>query len=66
MGSLSIMHWLVVLVVAVLLFGRGGRISRTMGDMGKGIRAFREGLTGKEDAGDEQPDEQKTLSGNKE
>jgi len=44
MGSLSFGHWLIVLVVALLLFGRG-RISETMGDFGKGIRSFRKGLT---------------------
>lgn len=48
MGSLSISHWVIVLVVAVLLFGRG-RISETMGDFGKGILSFRKGLTGEEE-----------------
>ena len=34
----------IVLVLAVLLFGGRGRISSIMGDMGKGITSFRKGL----------------------
>ena len=49
MGSFSFTHWIVVLAVALLLFGRG-RISETMGDFGKGLRAFRKGLTDEEAA----------------
>jgi len=44
MGSLSFGHWIIVLLVVVLLFGRG-RISETMADFGKGIRSFRKGLS---------------------
>ena len=44
MGSFSLTHWIVVAVVALVLFGRG-RISETMGDFGKGIRSFRRGLS---------------------
>jgi sec-independent protein translocase protein TatA len=47
---------LIVLVVILLLFGPG-RISRTAGELGKGIRAFREGLTSKEELQDEHHDE---------
>ncbi|MEN0077886.1 MAG: twin-arginine translocase TatA/TatE family subunit [Pseudomonadota bacterium] len=36
---------LLLLVVALLLFGGRGRISSIMGDMAKGIRSFRAGLT---------------------
>jgi sec-independent protein translocase protein TatA len=43
MGSLSIWHWLLVIVVVVLLFGRG-RISDVMGDFAKGIKSFKKGL----------------------
>lgn len=49
MGSFSLSHWLVVLVVALILFGRG-RLSETMGDFGRGIRQFRKGIReGEED-----------------
>lgn len=43
MGSLSLVHWLIVLLVVLILFGRG-RISEMMGDFGKGISSFKKGL----------------------
>ena len=44
MGSFSIWHWLVVLVVVLILFGGGGKLSRLMGDAARGINAFKKGL----------------------
>lgn len=44
MGSFSIWHWLIVLVVVLLLFGRG-KIPELMGDMAKGIKNFRKGMS---------------------
>ncbi len=38
------MQILLLVVVALLLFGGRGRISSIMGDMAKGIRSFRSGL----------------------
>ena len=49
MGSLSIWHWLIILVVVALLFGGRGRLSGIMGDAAKGIRAFRDGLKGEDE-----------------
>lgn len=46
---LSLPHLLLVLLIVLLLFG-AGRIPRVMGDIGKGIRAMREGLKGDEQA----------------
>ena len=43
MGSFSIWHWLIVLVVVLLLFGRG-KIPELMGDFAKGITSFKKGL----------------------
>jgi sec-independent protein translocase protein TatA len=43
MGSLSIWHWLIVIVVVMLLFGRG-KISDLMGDVAGGIKAFKKGM----------------------
>jgi sec-independent protein translocase protein TatA len=43
MGSLSIWHWLLVIVVVMLLFGRG-KISDLMGDVAKGIKSFKKGM----------------------
>jgi sec-independent protein translocase protein TatA len=44
------MHWLIVAVVVLLLFGGRGKLSGLMGDAAKGIRAFRDGLKGDEPA----------------
>ena len=43
MGSLSIWHWILVILVVVLLFGRG-KVSDLMGDVAKGIKSFKKGL----------------------
>ena len=43
MGSFSIWHWLIVLAVVLLLFGRG-KIPELMGDVAKGIKAFKKGM----------------------
>ena len=43
MGSFSLVHWLIVILVIMLLFGRG-KISDLMGDMAKGINSFKKGL----------------------
>jgi sec-independent protein translocase protein TatA len=43
MGSLSIWHWLIVIVVVMLLFGRG-KISDLMSDVAGGIKAFKKGM----------------------
>ena len=47
MGSFSIWHWLIVLVVVLLLFGRG-KIPELMGDMAKGIKRFKKGMSEEE------------------
>src|ERR687889_427895 len=49
MGSFSIWHWLVVLLVILLLFG-SGKISGLMGDLAKGIKSFKQNI--KEDEKD--------------
>lgn len=48
MGSFSLMHWVLVVLVIVLLFG-GGRISSLMGDVAKGIKAFKKGMVDDEE-----------------
>jgi len=50
MGTFSIWHWLIVLAVVLVLFGGGGKISRLMGDFGKGLKNFKKSM--KEDEGD--------------
>jgi sec-independent protein translocase protein TatA len=50
MGSLSIWHWLVVIAVVALLFGGRGKISELMGDVAKGVKSFKRGLSDDEEA----------------
>ena len=50
MGSLSIWHWLIVGVVLLLVFGGRGKISDMMGDVAKGIKAFKKGMADDESA----------------
>jgi sec-independent protein translocase protein TatA len=55
--DIGVPELLIVLVVVLLLFGPG-RISKTAGELGKGIRSFREGLSGKDEAKPEPPETQ--------
>ncbi len=62
MGAFSIWHWLIVLVVVLVLFGGGGKISRLMGDFGKGLKSFKRSMKDEEAASDDKPEEPKTLN----
>ena len=44
MGTFSIWHWIIVLVVVLVLFGGRGKLSSLMGDAARGITAFKKGL----------------------
>ncbi len=44
MGSFSIWHWMIVIVVVMLMFGGRGKISGLMGDFAEGIKAFKKGM----------------------
>ena len=48
-------EWIVILLIVLLLFGPG-RIGKIAGELGRGIKAFREGLS------QEKPEEQSTDS----
>ncbi|CAG1001755.1 Sec-independent protein translocase protein TatA [Methylophilaceae bacterium] len=49
MGSLSIWHWLIVLLVVVLIFGT--KKLRNMGsDLGGAVKGFKEGMKSEEEA----------------
>lgn len=52
MGSFSPIHWLIIGVIVLLLFGGKGKIANIMGDTAKGIKAFKDGLK-EEDKKDE-------------
>ena len=49
MGFGSPIHWIVLLLIILLLFG-SGRLSSLMGDMAKGIKSFKKGMADDEDA----------------
>lgn len=60
MGTFSIWHWLIVLAIALVLFGGRGKISQLMGDFGKGLKSFKKNI--KDDDKDEAaPAEPKTI-----
>jgi sec-independent protein translocase protein TatA len=50
LGVTSPIHWIILLVVAAVLFGGRGKLSSIMGDAAKGIRAFKDGLKDEEQA----------------
>jgi sec-independent protein translocase protein TatA len=50
MGSFSIWHWMLFGAVALLLFGGKGKISDIMGDVAKGIKSFKKGMSEDDEA----------------
>jgi sec-independent protein translocase protein TatA len=54
MGSFSLWHWIIVLVIVVVLFGGRGKISELMGDLAKGIKTFKKGM-GEDEAKEAEP-----------
>ena len=54
MGSMSMWHWIIVIAVVLLLFGRG-KISELMGDVAQGIKAFKKGMSDEDAAKVEPP-----------
>lgn len=60
MGSFSLWHWIIVILVIVLLFGRG-KISELMGDFAKGIKSFKKGMAEDEPTGREQIEEKQGV-----
>ena len=53
MGSFSIWHWIIVLLLVMVLFGRG-KISDLMGDVAKGIKSFKKGMAEDEEEAKQQ------------
>ena len=64
MGSFSMWHWLILIMVVALLFGGRGKISGLMGDLAQGVRNFREGLKDPQDP-HAIPDKQQTAEAKK-
>jgi sec-independent protein translocase protein TatA len=48
MGSLSVAHWFIVLIIIMLIFGTK-KIGGIGGDLGKAVRGFKDGIKGNED-----------------
>jgi sec-independent protein translocase protein TatA len=61
MGSLSIWHWIIVLLVVMVLFGGRGKISSLMGDFAQGIKAFKKGMAEDDKTADAKPEPGKTI-----
>jgi sec-independent protein translocase protein TatA len=61
MGSLSIWHWIIVLAIGLLVFGGRGKISDLMGDVAKGIKAFKKGMSEEETADAAKAEAPKTI-----
>ena len=59
MGGASIWHWVIVGIVVMLLFGRG-KISEMMGDVAKGIKAFKKGMSDEDATPTATPDQPTT------
>ncbi len=60
MGSLSIWHWMIVIVVVMLLFGGRGKLSNLMGDFAQGIKAFKKGMS-EDDTAQAKPEPAKSI-----
>jgi sec-independent protein translocase protein TatA len=64
--GLSGWHLLILALVALLIFGGSGRISSIMGDVAKGIRSFKKGLSdGDDEDEDKQPQSPKVIDATK-
>lgn len=48
MGSLSIWHWLIVLVIVMLVFGTK-KIGNMGSDLGKAVKGFKDGVKGEKE-----------------
>jgi len=53
MGSFSIWHWVIVLIVVLILFGGKGKLSSIMGDFGKGLKNLKDQVKSNKDNEDD-------------
>jgi sec-independent protein translocase protein TatA len=60
MGSFSLIHWLILGLVILLLFG-GNRFSSMMSDVAKGLKSFKQGLSEDEKPSTERREENRQL-----
>ena len=62
MGSFSWVHWLLVGIVVLILFGGRGKISSVMGDFAQGIKAFKKGMSEDDTAKTDTPVDPKIIA----
>lgn len=48
MGSFSMFHWLIVLLIVVLVFGTK-KLGNVGSDLGKAVKGFKDGMKGEEE-----------------
>ena len=54
MGSFSLIHWIILAIVLLLVFG-GNRFSAMMSDVAKGLKSFKQGMADEDDKPAERP-----------
>lgn len=57
MGGFSLIHWIILAVLLLLLFG-GSRFSNMMGDVAKGLKSFKQGLSDEDEKAKSLPPQQ--------
>jgi sec-independent protein translocase protein TatA len=62
MGSMSIWHWLIVLLVVIMIFGTK-KLRNMGGDLGGAVKGFKEGMKSEEDAPAKQLQDGQTIEG---
>ena len=60
MGGFSLVHWIILGIVILLLFG-GNRFSAMMGDVAKGLKSFKQGMSEDDDKKPERPAERRSI-----
>lgn len=61
MGSFSIWHWLIVLLVVVLIFGTK-KLKNMGSDLGSAVKGFKDGVKGGAESGEPLPPSQQVSS----
>nr|WP_294168187.1 twin-arginine translocase TatA/TatE family subunit [uncultured Sphingomonas sp.] len=61
MGSFSLIHWIILGIVILLLFG-GNRFSAMMGDVAKGLKSFKSGMADDDEEAKRRLEEQRRLN----
>ncbi len=62
MGGFSLIHWIILGVIILLLFG-GNRFSAMMSDVAKGLKSFKQGLADDDEEAKRRAEEQRRLGG---